>query len=92
MAEVVHSRVKEIGTVCSVRYPLPKEELQQNGKNLVKKMEAKACLHTLTKFISYIYQLQGFYFVNDVKIWVHCQIFLQSCVIYAYEIVSAQNG
>uniref|UniRef100_M4ENC8 RRM domain-containing protein n=1 Tax=Brassica campestris TaxID=3711 RepID=M4ENC8_BRACM len=31
MAEAVHSRVKEIGTVCSVRYPLPKEELQQNG-------------------------------------------------------------
>uniref|UniRef100_A0A1J3GHU7 RNA-binding protein 28 n=1 Tax=Noccaea caerulescens TaxID=107243 RepID=A0A1J3GHU7_NOCCA len=31
MAEVVHSRAKEIGTVCSVRYPLPKEELQQNG-------------------------------------------------------------
>ncbi|CAH2061602.1 unnamed protein product [Thlaspi arvense] len=31
MAELVHSRVKEIGTVCSVRYPLPKEELQQNG-------------------------------------------------------------
>ncbi|KAL1208177.1 Serine/arginine-rich splicing factor SC35 [Cardamine amara subsp. amara] len=31
MAEVVHNRVKEIGTVCSVRYPLPKDELQQNG-------------------------------------------------------------
>ncbi|CAH8392055.1 unnamed protein product [Eruca vesicaria subsp. sativa] len=31
MAEAVHSRVKDIGTVCSVRYPLPKEELQQNG-------------------------------------------------------------
>ncbi|CAG7906850.1 unnamed protein product [Brassica rapa] len=31
MAEAVHSRVKEIGTVCSVRYPLPKEELHQNG-------------------------------------------------------------
>ncbi|CAN8283795.1 unnamed protein product [Cochlearia groenlandica] len=31
IAEVVHSRVKKIGTVCSVRYPLPGEELQQNG-------------------------------------------------------------
>ena len=35
MAEAVHSRVKEIGTVCSVRYPLPKEELQQNGIDLL---------------------------------------------------------
>ncbi|KAL0898001.1 hypothetical protein Bca101_081962 [Brassica carinata] len=34
MVEAVHSRVKEIGTVCSVRYPLPKEELQQNGIDL----------------------------------------------------------
>ncbi|XP_010429055.1 PREDICTED: RNA-binding protein 28-like [Camelina sativa] len=50
MAELVHSRVKEIGTVCSVRYPLPKEELQQNG--LAQdgcRVEASAVLFTSVK-------------------------------------------
>ncbi|XP_010555278.1 PREDICTED: cleavage stimulation factor subunit 2-like [Tarenaya hassleriana] len=33
MAEMVHRHVQEVGTVCSITYPLPKDELQQNGKN-----------------------------------------------------------
>ncbi|KAG6761565.1 hypothetical protein POTOM_034793 [Populus tomentosa] len=31
MAEDVHQRAKETGTVCSVTYPLPKEELKKHG-------------------------------------------------------------
>ncbi|XP_048612232.1 RNA-binding protein 28-like isoform X2 [Brassica napus] len=50
MAEAVHSRVKEIGTVCSVRYPLPKEELQQNGLTQDGcRTEASAVLFTSVK-------------------------------------------
>ncbi|XP_033135071.1 RNA-binding protein 28 isoform X1 [Brassica rapa] len=50
MAEAVHSRVKKIGTVCSVRYPLPKEELQQNGLTQDGcRAEASAVLFTSVK-------------------------------------------
>ncbi|KAL0741487.1 hypothetical protein Bca4012_083000 [Brassica carinata] len=50
MVEAVHSRVKEIGTVCSVRYPLPKEELQQNGLTQDGcRAEASAVLFTSVK-------------------------------------------
>lgn len=50
MAEAVHTRVKEIGTVCSVRYPLPKEELQQNGLTQDGcRAEASAVLFTSVK-------------------------------------------
>ncbi|KAG5239011.1 RNA recognition motif-containing family protein [Salix suchowensis] len=31
MAENVHQRAKETGTVCSITYPLPKEELKKHG-------------------------------------------------------------
>ncbi|EOA28477.1 hypothetical protein CARUB_v10024686mg [Capsella rubella] len=50
MAEVVHKRCKEIGTVCSVRYPLPREELQQNGLTQDGcRAEASAVLFTSVK-------------------------------------------
>lgn len=36
MAEEVHRRAREAGTVCSVTYPLPEGELQHHGKKKVK--------------------------------------------------------
>ncbi|KAF3970310.1 hypothetical protein ACB098_07G127300 [Castanea mollissima] len=47
MAEDVHRRAREVGSVISVTYPLPKEELEQHG--LVQegcKMDASAVLYT----------------------------------------------
>ncbi|KAJ4827479.1 hypothetical protein Tsubulata_006825 [Turnera subulata] len=47
MAEEVHRRAKGVGTVCSVTYPLPKEELQRHG--LAQdgcKVDASAVLYT----------------------------------------------
>lgn len=34
MAEEVHKQAKEIGSVCSVTYPLPKEDLDQHGMGI----------------------------------------------------------
>lgn len=31
MADVVHGRAREIGSVCSIKYPLPREEVEQHG-------------------------------------------------------------
>ena len=31
MAEEVHSKAKEIGTVCSIKYPLSGKDLEQHG-------------------------------------------------------------
>ncbi|KAF5727175.1 putative RNA-binding family protein [Tripterygium wilfordii] len=50
MAEEVHCHAREVGTVCSITYPLPKEDLEKQG--LTKdgcKMDASAVLYTSVK-------------------------------------------
>ncbi|XP_050365353.1 uncharacterized protein LOC126783869 isoform X2 [Argentina anserina] len=50
MAEDVHRQAREVGDVCSITYPFPKEELQQHG--LVQdgcKMDASAVLYNSVK-------------------------------------------
>ncbi|XP_041016192.1 uncharacterized protein LOC121258715 [Juglans microcarpa x Juglans regia] len=50
LAEEVHKQAKEIGSICSVTYHLPKEDLDQHG--LVQdgcKMDASAILYTSVK-------------------------------------------
>ncbi|XP_024163294.1 RNA-binding protein 28 isoform X2 [Rosa chinensis] len=50
MAEDVHRQAREVGDVCSITYPFPREELQQHG--LVQdgcKMDASAVLYNSVK-------------------------------------------
>lgn len=50
MAELVHCRAREIGTVCSVTYPLPVEELQHHGLAQEGcRMDASAVVYTSVK-------------------------------------------
>ncbi|XP_034681360.1 RNA-binding protein 28 isoform X1 [Vitis riparia] len=50
MAEVVHLRAREVGTVCSVTYPLPKEELEHHGLSQDGcKINASAVLYSSVK-------------------------------------------
>ncbi|RVW93325.1 hypothetical protein CK203_022432 [Vitis vinifera] len=50
MAEVVHLRAREVGTVCSVTYPLPKEELEHHGLSQDGcKIDASAVLYSSVK-------------------------------------------
>ncbi|KAL6963824.1 hypothetical protein U1Q18_034829 [Sarracenia purpurea var. burkii] len=47
MAEDVHCRARECGTICSVTYPLPKEELEHHGLSRDGcKMDASSVLYT----------------------------------------------
>lgn len=34
MAKEVHQLVQKCGTICSVTYPLPKEEIESHGKTI----------------------------------------------------------
>lgn len=58
MAEDVHRRAKEIGTVCSVTYPLPIEELKQHGMG-------NSFLFALGGGSGLLVQLDTQYFVRD---------------------------
>ena len=35
MAEEVHRQAREVGDVCSITYPFPKEEVQQHGTDFL---------------------------------------------------------
>ncbi|KAL6218499.1 hypothetical protein ACLB2K_011709 [Fragaria x ananassa] len=50
MAEDVHRQAREVGDVCSITYPFPKEEVQQHGLVLDGcKMDASAVLYNSVK-------------------------------------------
>ncbi|XP_030450451.2 uncharacterized protein LOC115672693 isoform X1 [Syzygium oleosum] len=70
MADQVHSKAKEIGTVCSVSYPLPEKDLEQHG--LAQdgcRMDASAVLFTSVKSarsaVAMLHQKE----INGVAVW-----------------------
>lgn len=70
MADKVHSKAKEIGTVCSVSYPLPEKDLEQHG--LAQdgcRMDASAVLFTSVKSARSVVAMLHQKEINGVSVW-----------------------
>ncbi|KAF8013520.1 hypothetical protein BT93_I1382 [Corymbia citriodora subsp. variegata] len=70
MADQVHSKAKEIGTVCSVSYPLPEKDLEQHG--LAQdgcRMDASAVLFTSVKSARSVVAMLHQKEINGVAVW-----------------------
>ncbi|KAK3412560.1 hypothetical protein EUGRSUZ_I01295 [Eucalyptus grandis] len=70
MADQVHSKAKEIGTVCSVSYPLPEKDLEQHG--LAQdgcRMDASAVLFTSVKSARSVVAMLHQKEINGVTVW-----------------------
>ncbi|XP_030523178.1 RNA-binding protein 28 [Rhodamnia argentea] len=70
MADQVHGKAKEIGTVCSVSYPLPEKDLEQHG--LAQdgcRMDASAVLFTSVKSARSVVAMLHQKEINGVSVW-----------------------